>query len=275
MELKNWAFSLFQPDKPLYQLGFVNVRPTPTILTNEGVLTPDLVAWSDSTILIMECCSGIPDQGHSIKADKYSQLPTIFFTTLTGISSPLIETILLFYEHMFDSNSERREGLLKAISIRHNVMVWTCIPRIAIRNAYGSHANEALNSMMRGGVPLGPYPSPPIEIQPDSPLELLARVLFRRLFEQALRNRDTSFTVKEAQASISDQNYSTTQANGEEVKLRRAIEVGVKFGLCTIEQSGVRWRIDIYIDRPLTLERFLARLTGIELQPRLTNYGLD
>lgn len=55
-------------------------------------------------------------------------------------------------------------------------------------------------------------------------------------------------------------------------KLRRAIEVGVKFGLCTIEQPGVRWRIDIYIDRPLTLERFLARLTGIEVQPRLTNY---
>jgi hypothetical protein len=169
-------------------------------------------------------------------------------------------------------NSNTQEEFLKAISSNQQIIVWTCIPGISIRSEYGSHANEALNSMIRGGVPLGPYLSPPIEIQPDSPLELLTRVLFRRLFEQAFKNRETSFTLEQAQDSISDQNYALN-LNNEKVKILRAIDVGTKYGLCKTEQLGIRWRIDLYIDRPFTIERFLAKLTGIEVNPRLTDFN--
>jgi len=271
MELKNWALSLFTPERPLYHHGFVNVRPTPSISTPEGFLTPDLVAWNESSILVIECCSGIPSADDSTKADKYSQIPSTFYTALTSIDNPLLETVLLYYEEKFDSDATARESVMRAISIRRNVIVWTCIPAITIHSTAGSHANTALDSIMRGGVPLERYPSPQIEIQPDSPLELLARVLFRRLFERAIRNRDTIFTLAQARESIADQNYATRA--DEEVKLRRAIAIGSSLGLCGTEQQEVRWRLSFYVDSPLSMERFLSRLTGILSQPRLTDFG--
>jgi len=271
MELKNWAFSLFNPERPLYHHGFVSVRPSPSISTPEGFLTPDLVAWNDSTILVIECCSGMPSADDSTKVDKYSQIPSTFYTALTGIDNPLLETVLLYYEEKFDSDAAARESVTRAISIRRSVIIWTCIPAITIHSVAGSHANTALESIMRGGAPLERYPSPQIEIQPDSPLELLARVLFRRLFERAIRSRDTSFTLTQARESIADQNYATRA--DEDVKLRRAVAIGSRLGLCGTEQPEVRWRLSFYVDSPLSIERFLSRLTGILSQPRLTDFG--
>jgi len=272
MALKNWAFSLFQPDRTLFHRGFTSVRPTPSVSTQSGLLTPDLVAWNSSTVLIIECCSGTPNRNDSAKAYKYSQLPSSFYAVLSGISQPSIETPLLYYEDKFESDQVGREDLLRAISTHREVIVWTCIPGVSIKTAAGSHTNSDLDSVMRGGAPLGPYPSPPIEIQPDSPLDLLAKVLFRRLFERAIGSRDTSFTLQQGREAIADQNYAT-QTDDENVKLRRAIEIGVRFGLCETEQQGVRWRLNFYVDRPISLERFLARLTGMATEPRLTDFG--
>jgi hypothetical protein len=272
MRLKNWAFFLFNPEGTLFHQGFSNVRPTPTVSTPDGLLTPDLMAWDNSTVLVIECCSGTPNANDSTKVEKYSRLPSGSYRTLTGIGSPLVESVLLYYEDRFKPTEQATEGLLRAISMRRDIAVWTCIPSIAIQIAAGSHANSTLESVMRGGAPLGPYPSPSIEIQPDSPTELVARVLFRRLFEFAMRSRDTSFTLTQAQESIADQNYAT-QAGEEETRVRRAIEIGVRFGLCGVEHPGVRWRLDFYRDRHVTVERFLARLSGILSQRSLMDFG--
>jgi len=271
MQLKNWAFSLFNPEGTLFHHGFTSVRPTPLISTQDRLLTPDLVAWDNSTVLVIECCSGTPNPNDSSKLDRYSQLPSASYTALTGIPGPLIESILLYYEQKFESNPIAREGLLRAISLRRDIIVWTCIPSVAIRSTAGSHANEALESVMRGGAPLGPYPSPPIEIQPDSPVELVTRVLFRRLFELAMRSRDTGFDITQAQQVIADQNYAT-QASEELTKVQRAIELGSRLGLCEGEHPRLRWRLSFFYDRPVTIERFLSRLSGILSQPRLMDF---
>jgi len=271
MQLKNWAFCLFNPDGALFHQGFTNVRPTPSISTPDGLLTPDLVAWDSSTILMIECCSGTPNSGDLDKVDKYLRLPSTCYATLTGIGSPFIESVLLYYEDKFESDQAGRDDLLRAISLRRDIIVWTCVPSLVIRSEAGSHSSDAIGSTMRGGAPLGRFPSPQIEIQPDSPEMLVARVLFRRLFELATKTRETSFTLVEAQQSIADQNYAS-QASEEETKLRRAIGVGLRLGLCEEERPGVRWRLKFYYDRPVTMERFLSRLTGMLSQPNLADF---
>jgi len=271
MQLKNWAFCLFNPDGALFHQGFTNVRLTPSISMPDGLLTPDLVAWDNCTILVIECCSGTPNSGDLDKVDRYSRLPSTSYTTLTGIGKPFIESILLYYEDKFESDQAGRDDLLRAISLRSDIIVWTCVPSLVIRSEAGSHSSNTLGSTMRGGAPLGRFPSPQIEIQPDSPEMLVARVLLRRLFELAMRTRDTSFTLVEAQQSIIDQNYAS-QASEEETKLRRAIQVGLRLGLCEEERPGVRWRLNFYHDRAVTIERFLSRLTGMLSQPNLTDF---
>jgi hypothetical protein len=271
MQLKNWAFCLFHPDGALFHQGFTNVRPTPSISMPDRVLTPDLVAWGNGTILVIECCSGTPNSGDFDKVERYSRLPSTSYAALTGILKPLIESILLYYENKFESDRAGRDDLLRAVSLRSDIIVWTCIPSLVIRSEAGSHSSNTLESTMRGGAPLGRFPSPQIEIQPDSPEMLVARVMLRRLFELAMRTRDTSFTLVEAQQSVIDQNYAL-QTSEEERKLRRAIQVGLRLGLCEEESPGVRWRLNFYHDRPMTIERFLSRLTGMLSQPGLTDF---
>jgi hypothetical protein len=130
MRLKNWAFSLFQPERILFQIGFRNVRPTPAIQRpGDDPLTPDLVAWDDSCILVIECCSGLPNQADCSKAQKYLNLPLPFYTKLTGISQPRLEVVLFYFEDKFNSAGNGNEGL-REISVREEIVVWTCVPSI-------------------------------------------------------------------------------------------------------------------------------------------------
>lgn len=248
------------------------MRPTPAIGTTSAPLTPDLIAWNSTSVLVIECCSGYPDGGHITKIEKYLQLPSTFYTNLSGIANPRVEGVLLYFEDKFRNNTELSEALLRSISTRHEIVVWTCIPSITIRLESGTHADDALNSILRGGVPLGPYPTPPIEIQPDSPNELLSRVLFRRLFERSLESRDTTFTLNQARDAMMDQTYAL-QSSDEDNRLNRAIVIGSRYGLCDVEQAGVRWRLTFYIGRENTITRFLSRLTGIMAEARLDDYS--
>lgn len=86
-----------------------------------------------------------------------------------------------------------------------------------------------------------------------------------------MRVKDTTFALEQARDSIADQNYATDSSE-EDVKLKRAVDIGVKMGLCQIENPSVRWRLTFEPTRPVTMERFLSRLTGMLSQPPITDF---
>jgi hypothetical protein len=271
MELKNWALSLFQPGAALFEQGFSNAMPTPIIDVPHGILTPDVIAWGKSIFLVVEGKSGQPDSQDVAKMKKYLKIPYESIRSLTQMQRFTVEGVLLYFEDRFDSNVLAKEDILGKVSLERNMMIWVCTEGIRIRLVAGSHSDSVLQSILSAGLPISRYPFPQIEVELDSPLILVARTLFKRLWETACRTKDTLFDINLAKIILRDQNYARDDSE-ETVKVERAIEIGLRESLCLEEQSGRLWRLDLFPDSPVSIKRYLDKLDKLLIISRITNY---
>jgi hypothetical protein len=272
MDLKNWAFSLFLQGKPLYEQGFTNVRPTPAIMISNKKLTPDIVAWSGETVLTIECCSVEPNADADVeKIKKYLEIPADSLQKFVGTRNFTHEGVLLYFDDKLQSDKDATNRLLGKIALERNIIVWSCVEGLQMKLVIGNHSNQSLNSLLEGGLPLDRFPYPQIEVQPDSPKELLTRLLFKRLFERACKNKETRFTVDTAIEILDDQSYAFDPEEGVK-KISKVITLGIRLGLCLEEQANRIWRLNFFPDKILSVEAYLKKLSDIITIPRLTSY---
>ncbi len=106
-----------------------------------------------------------------------------------------------------------------------------------------------------------------IFLQPDSPIPLLARELFIRLLERALRYRNKEFSLEDARNELSGQVYAFKD-HEEYAKIRKAIGIGVRQQLCRVVTSD-QWALDLALTNP---ERYLEKLSQLLKQSGIEDY---
>lgn len=271
MDLKNWTLSLFERGKPLYIYGFKNVEATPSITSNDTSLTPDLISWSSKIVLIIECKAGKPSNEDLKQAKDYKSIPQSSIGKFTGLSTFARKVVLLYYEKKLDSDSKVKEELLSKVALDSDLIVWACEQPFQIKWIAGDHGDEELNSLLKGGLEIHRFPLHQIEIQPDSPIKLLERLVFNKLWERAYRYKDTRFTIGIVREILENHNYALPK--GKKRKLQDAIKSGVRDDLCIEEQQGKVWRLNMILESPTTFERYLQKLRELITYPRLEDFS--
>lgn len=250
MQIKNWVYSLFQDSSVLYHQGFKNVRPTPGIEVREGSLTPDIIAWNDAALIIFENKSGKPNPVEDVKqAKKYLRIPLESLRKFTNFQIKEIEVVLLYFEENLQDNRELKKELFGEAIMEKKLIIWTLDRKVGrIRLVYGSHSNLNLNTLLKRGLPIELLPSSRIFIQHDSPRILLAKEMFMRLFSWSLKERNKEFTLKTSIAVFTDQFFAFSDSE-KRGKLRDAIKIGEKFGLCK-QKSSDEWVLNLSYGNP-------------------------
>lgn len=261
MDLKNWALSLFNRGRPLHTYGFKNIRATPSIVKEPDVWTPDLIVWSDKIILIIECKAGEPCEEDLVQAKRYATIPESSLGRLTGLSNFTQRVILLYFKDKLESNQVSKEELLSKASLEKDIAIWACERGFNIAWITGTHGDDQLDSLLKGGMDLAHLPLPQIEIQPDSPTILLEKLLFTKLWERAFRFKDTRFTIGDAREILENHNYALEKHH--ERRLKDAITSAERHGLCSEEQLGQVWKLDVIIDSPASVQNYLKKLGEI------------
>jgi len=271
MDLKNWAFSLFDSGRPLHTYGFKNRRATPSIVRESDSWTPDLIAWSDKMVLIIECKAGAPGEDDLIQAKSYTDIPQSAIMKLTGLSNFTRKVILLYLKERLESNPKLKEELLTRSSLQKDIVVWACEEGFNIVLVDGSHGDDELDSLLKGSLGLTHLPTRQIEIQPDSPVILLEKLLFTELWERAFRFRDTRFTIGQARQILANHNYA--RKKHRERKLKNAVKSGERHGLCSEEQPGQVWKLSFILGSPASIEIYLKKLGEIITYPELKDFS--
>lgn len=257
MQIKNWVYSVFQESQILYHEGFKNVQPTPGIKVSEGKLSPDIIAWNDTAVIIFENKSGKPDPIEDIKkAKKYLHIPLESFRKFTKFQIQAIEVVLLYFEENLLDNRELKEELFGNVVTERNLVIWTLDRKVGrIRLVYGNHSNQKLNILLKTGLPIGLLPPSRIFIQPDSPSVLLAKEMFMRLFSWSLKERNKEFTLDTTIDIFTDQFFAYSDSEKRD-KLHKAIKIGERIGLCR-QKSSDEWVLNLSYGNP---EGFLEKL---------------
>jgi hypothetical protein len=267
MDLKNWALSLFNRGRPLHTYGFKNIRATPSIVKEPDTWTPDLIVWSNKIILIIECKAGEPCEEDLVQARRYAMIPKSSLEKWTGLSDFTQRVILLYFKDKLESNQVSKEELLSKASLEKDITVWACERGFNIVWITGSLGDDQLDSLLRGGMDIAHLPLPQIEIQPDSPMVLLEKLLFTKLWERAFRFKDTRFTIVDAREILENHNYALERHR--ERRLRDAIASAKRHGLCSEEQFGQVWKLDVILDSPASIQNYLKKLGEIVRYPEL------
>lgn len=270
MDLKNWVFSLFDVGRPLHTYGFRNRRATPIIASDTKEWTPDVIAWSDKMALIIECKTGEPDEEDIAQAKSYADIPESAITSLTGTPNLSRKVILLYFKDRLYSNPKLLEALLAKSSLEKDLVIWACEKGYNIALVDGSHAEDELDSLLRGNLGLTHFPAQAIEIQPDSPTVLVERLLLTRLWERAFKYKDTRFTIGTAKEILENHNYADKK--NRERRLNDAIRSAEKHGLCSTEQTGAIWKLNFIADKPSSVTNYLEKLNEIIKYPELQNF---
>lgn len=268
MRLKNWAYSLFKSSGVLFHQGFEVAVPTPAIVTVEKCFSPDIVAWSDIVTWILEVKSGKPNpEEDSKQAKEYLQIPKESLSIILGRPVNDVEVILLYLER----NLKERglvEALQSKIILETRIVIWSLDQRAGqVRLFYGEHGDPNLTSLLKARIPISLLPSRDIFVQPDSPLTLLAREVFCRLMERAYRTRDKKFSLSIVKEQLQGQVYAFNENEGNR-KLRKAIRMGVRQGLCRIIDSDA-WELNLAFKNP---EPYLKRLNQFLQQQSLEHF---
>lgn len=260
MQIKNWVYSIFQESQILYHEGFKNVQPTPGIEVSEGKLSPDIIAWNDTAVIIFENKSGKPDPIEDVKkVKKYLRIPLESFQKFTNFQIQAIEVVLLYFEENLLDNRELKDELFGNVVMEKNLVIWTLDRKVGrIRLVYGSHSSQKLNTLLKKGLPIELLSPSRIFIQPDSPLVLLAKEMFMRLLSRSLKERNKEFTLATTLDVFTDQFFAFSDSEKRD-KLRKAIKIGVELGLCK-QKSSDEWVLNLrYVDP----EDFLEKLNQL------------
>jgi len=271
MDLKNWAISLFEKGSTLNSYGFVNLLATPLIAGDGDSWTPDLIVWNEKIVLIIECKSGTPSEDDLTQAKSYVNIPRSLIAMQTGLSSFSQKVVLLYFKDKLESDRKLKDDLLGKLILEKDILVWACERGVQITWVAGDHGDPQLNSLIKGGIPLMHLPLQQIEVQPDSPIVLLEKLIFTKLWERAFRFRDTRFTIGTIREILEGHNYVLEK--DRERKLLNAIKAGEKHTLCTVEQTNQIWRLNIILNSPATYEEYLKKLRDILTYPRLNEFS--
>jgi hypothetical protein len=271
MDLKNWAFSLFDSGHPLHTYGFKYRRATPSIIGETKIWTPDLIVWSDRMILIIECKGGKPTDEDLFQAKTYADIPESVLSTLTGISGSERKVVLMYFKDMLESDLKMKETLLAKSVLEKDILIWVCEKGFSVTLVQGSHGENELDSLMNGGIDLPHFLGYQIEIQPDSPTALLEKLLFTKLWERAFRYKDTRFTLGTAREILENQNYASKNPDR---RLNDAINSGEKHGLCNTEQPGQVWKLNFILGSPPSIQNYLRKLKDVLNYPELQEFSM-
>jgi len=273
MDLKNWVTSLFEKGSTLNTYGFANLLATPLIVGDGDSWTPDIIVWNDKIVLIIECKSGTPSEEDLTQAKSYVNIPKSLISMQTGLSSFTQKVVLLYFKDKLESDRKLKDDLLGKLILEKNVLVWACEKGFQITWVAGDHGDPQLDSLLKGGLPLMHLPLRQIEVQPDSPIALLEKLIFTKLWERAFRFRDTRFTIGTIREILEGHNYALEK--DRERKLLDAIKAGEKHDLCIVEQTNQVWRLNIILNSPATYEEYLKKLRDILTYPRLNEFSIS
>jgi len=268
-DLKNWALSLFQKNAALNTCGFANPHTTPLIHGGNDSWTPDLMVWNDRIVLIIECKAGKPSEDDLVQAKEYANIPPSLITKQTGLQKTAQKVILLYFKDKLDSDPDLKNELLSKLSFERDILIWACERGLQITLIAGNHGDVQLDSLLKGGLSLYHLPPHQIEIQPDSPIVLLEKMVFTKLWERAFRYRDTRFTVGTVREILEGHNYAFEK--DRERKLLDAVQSGERHNLCFVEQTNQVWRLNMMLNNPTTYEEYLKKLRDITTYQRLDN----
>jgi hypothetical protein len=271
MDLKNWATSLFEKGSTLNTYGFVNIRATPLIIGDGDIWTPDLIVWNDKIVLIIECKSGTPSDDDLVQAKSYVNIPRSLIATQTGLSNLTQKVVLLYFKDKLESNPQLKDDLLGKLILEKDILVWMCERGFQITWVTGDHGNPQLDHLTKGGLPLTHLPPQQIEIQPDSPIVLLEKLIFTKLWERAYRFKDTRFTIGTIREILDRHNYAFEKDRDR--KVLDAIKSGEKHALCAVEQTNQVWRLNVILNNPATYTEYLKKLKDIIDYPRLNEFS--
>lgn len=269
MRIKNWVYWLFQECQVLYHQGFKNVLPTPGIEVKEGNLSPDIIAWDDTTIIIFENKSGKPNPEEDVsRAKKYLRIPIESLREFTNFQIQEIEVVLLYFEENLLENRELKEELERKVIMERKMVVWALDKKVGrIRLVYGNHTNPNLNVMLKKGLPIELLVPNRIFIQPDSPIVLLAKEMFMRLFSWSFKERNKEFTLQTTIEIFKDQFFAFSNSE-KRSKLRKAIKIGENLNLCK-QKSSDEWVLNLVYGNP---EDFTEKI-GSLLKQRYLKIG--
>lgn len=270
MDLKNWAFSLFDPGRPLHTYGFKNGRTTPSIKGETKTYTPDVVVWSEEGILILECKGGKPVEDDLTQGKSYVNIPESALLELTGLPSIRRKVILLYFKDMLDSDSKAKEDLLSKLALERDIVLWVYERGFSVTSIQGSHDEDGLDSLLKGGVDVPRLLSHQIEIQPDSPTVLLETLLFRKLWERAFRYKDTRFTIGIAREILEGHVFAVKNPDR---RLSDAISSAVTHDLCTTEQPGQVWKLNFLLESNPSIQNYLQKLHSVLKYPSLNEFS--
>jgi hypothetical protein len=272
MDLKNWAFSLFDDGCPLHTYGFKYRRATPSITGETKIWTPDLVVWSDKSILIVECKGGKPTEDDLMQAKTYADIPESALLALTGLAKVERKVVLLYFKDILQSDLIAKEALLAKLALQRDILVWAYERGFSVTSVQGSHDEDELDSLLKGGIDVPRLLSHQIEIQPDSPTVLLERLLFRKLWERAFRYKDTRFTIGTAREILDGHIFAVKNPDR---RLNEAISSGESHGLCSTEQPGQVWKLDVILESPPSIQSYLQRLQDVLKYPGLQEFSTN
>ena len=270
MDLKNWAFSLFDPGRPLHTYGFRNRRATPSIKGETNPCTPDVVVWSEERILILECKGGKPTEDDLTQGKSYVNIPESALLELTGLPSIKRKVILLYFKDMLDSDSKAKEDLLSKLALEKDIVLWVYERGFSVTSIQGSHDEDGLDSLLKGGIDVPRLLGHQIEIQPDSPTVLLETLLFRKLWERAFRYKDTRFTIGIAREILEGHVFAVKNPDR---RLSDAIRSAETHGLCTMEQPGQVWTLNFLLESNPSILNYTQKLHSVLSYPSLNEFS--
>lgn len=250
--------------------GFKDRRATPSIIGETKTWTPDLIVWSEKMILIIECKGGKPSENDLLQAKTYSDIPQSVLSTLTGLSRFQRKVVLLYFKNILELDSKAKEALMSKSALEKDILIWACEKGFSVTTVQGNHDEDELNSLLKGGLDLPHFLSQQIEIQPDSPIILLEKLLFTKLWERAFRYKDTRFTIGTAREILENHNYALKNLNR---RLNDAINSGENHGLCISEQPGQVWKLNFIIGSPPSIQTYLRKLKDVLKYPELQGFS--
>jgi len=268
MKLKNWAYVLFEHCHALHHMGFVDVRPTPSIEIEGKTLSPDIIAWSQPVTLIIEAKSGSPDpDGDVDQAKDYLEIPKEILEKYLGQPVHEREAVILYSEDNLRDPTPR-ESLLSKIALERRIIIWSLNKRAGeVHLFYGNHSNQDLNKLLNARLPVALIPPPRIFLQPDSPIVLLTREIFIRLYQRAYRLRTKKFSFEDARVELIGQVFGFDERE-EQAKIRKAFTVGNRHELCR-QIASDEWELNLVFSNP---ERYFEKITRLLQQSRVDDY---
>lgn len=223
-------------------------------------------------ILIIECKGGKPTEDDLLQAKTYADIPESALLTLTGLSKVERKVILLYFKDMLEQDPKVKEDLFAKLALQKDILIWTYEKGFTVTLVQGSHDDNELDSLLKGGIDIPRLLSHQIEIQPDSPIVLLEKMLLRKLWERAFRYKDTRFTIGTAREILDDHNFALKNPDG---RLSDAISSAEKHGLCNTEQPGQVWKLNVILESPQSIQNYLQKLHNVLKYPELQEFSTE